>query len=330
MNILEQAKQVLEIEAEAILKLLPRLNSKFEAAINTILECKGRVIVTAIGKSGHIGRKIAATLASTGTPSLFMHPAEGLHGDLGMITAEDVVLVISNRGESEEIINILPVIKKLGVPIIAMTGDLQSSLAKNSKIVLDIGVEQEADPFNLVPTSSTTATLAMGDALAVVLLHKNEFKAKDFARLHPGGSIGREFLEINELMHSGEDNPVIDFRQTVRDALTAITEKQLGAVSVVDGEGKMMGIITDGDVRRLFQRADEFGGRVLSLPVVQIMQRNPIIVNTHTRCLEAVKLMEDNPKGKRVMVLPVVDENNQPVGMIHIHDLVRRGYSIGE
>ncbi|MDI6784459.1 MAG: KpsF/GutQ family sugar-phosphate isomerase [bacterium] len=330
MNILEQAKLVLQIEAEAISNLLPRLDAQFESAVNAILECKGRIIVTAIGKSGHIGRKIAATLASTGTPALFMHPAEGIHGDLGMITADDIVLAISNSGESEEIINILPVIKKIGASIIAMTGDLQSPLAKNSVIVLDIGVKQEADPFGLVPTSSTTATLAMGDALAIVLLHKKEFNAQDFALLHPGGSIGRELLEVSELMHTGDDNPVIDFRQTVRDALVEITEKKLGAVTVVDESGKLRGIITDGDVRRLFQRADEFGGRVLALPIAQIMQREPITVTPKTRCIEAVRIMEENPKGKPVMVLPVVDENGQPVGMIHMHDLVRKGYSVGE
>jgi arabinose-5-phosphate isomerase len=330
MDILEQAKQVLQIEAEAITNLLPQLNAQFESAVHVLLACKGRVIVTAIGKSGHIARKIAATLASTGTPSLFMHPAEGTHGDLGMITADDIVLAISNSGESEEIINILPVIKKIGAQLIAMTGNPESTLAKNSVIVLNIGVKQEADPFNLVPTSSTTATLAMGDALAVVLLHKKKFQAKDFAMLHPGGSIGRELMEVSELMHSGEDNPVIDFQHSVRDALVKITEKKLGAVTVVDAEGKLMGIITDGDVRRLFQRADEFGVPVLSLPIVQIMQRNPITVNPHTRCIDAVKFMEDNPKGKQVMVLPVVNETGQPVGMIHIHDLVRKGYSVGE
>lgn len=330
MNIIELAEQVLKIESEAILDLISRLNTQFEVAVNIIFECKGRVIVTAIGKSGHIGRKIAATLASTGTPALYMHPAEGYHGDLGMITANDVVLAISNSGESDEIINILPVIKKIGVPIIAMTGDPESALAKNSIVVLDISVKKEADPFNLVPTTSTTAMLALGDALAIVLLHKKEFKAKDFALLHPGGSIGRELLEVNEVMHTGDSNSVIDFRQTVRDALAEITEKKLGAVSVIDGEGKLLGIITDGDVRRLFQRADEFGGRVLSLPIVQVMQRNPITVSPHTRCINAVKLMEENPKGKRIMVLPVVDEHNQPVGMIHIHDLVLRGYSVGE
>lgn len=330
MNIIELAEQVLKTESEAILELLPRIDAQFEVAVNTILECRGRIIVTAIGKSGHIGRKIAATLASTGTPSLYMHPAEGYHGDLGMITANDIVLAISNSGESDEIINILPVIKKIGAPIIAMTGDPESALAKNSIVVLNIGVKKEADPFNLVPTASTTATLALGDALAVVLLHKKEFKAQDFALLHPGGSIGRELLEVKELMHTGETNAVIDFRQTVRDALAEITEKKLGAVCVVNGEGKLMGIITDGDVRRLFQRADEFGGRVLSLPITQVMQRNPITVTSHTRCIDAVKLMEANPKGKRIMVIPVIDENQAPIGMIHIHDLVLRGYSVGE
>jgi arabinose-5-phosphate isomerase len=330
MNIIELAEQVLKIESEAILDLLPRINAQFESAVNIILECRGRIIVTAIGKSGHIGRKIAATLASTGTPAVYMHPAEGYHGDLGMITANDIVLAISNSGESDEIINILPVIKKIGVPIIAMTGDSESALAKNSIAVLDISVKKEADPFNLVPTASTTATLALGDALAVVLLHKKEFNAQDFALLHPGGSIGRELLEVKELMHIEEANAIIDFRQTVRDALAEITEKKLGAVCVINGEGKLIGIITDGDVRRLFQRADEFGGRVLSLPIVQVMQRNPITVNPDTRCIDAVKLMENNPQGKRIMVLPVVDENQQPVGMIHIHDLVLRGYSVGE
>ncbi|MCX7918846.1 MAG: KpsF/GutQ family sugar-phosphate isomerase [bacterium] len=328
-NILDQAKKVLETESAAILNLIPKLNQQFESAIATILACKGRVIVTAIGKSGHIGRKIAATLASTGTPSFYLHPAEGEHGDLGMITSDDVVLAISNSGESDEIINILPVIKKIGVPIIAMTGAPDSTLAKNSNVVLDIGVEKEADPFNLVPTASTTATLALGDAIAVVLLHKKEFKEKDFALLHPGGSIGRELMEVSAVMHTGAENPVIHFRQTFREALDEITGKKLGAVSVVDDDSKLIGIITDGDVRRLFQRADEFQGQLLSLPISKIMQRDPIFVTPTTRCIEAVRIMEENPKGRRIMVLPVVNDCGQPVGMIHLHDLVRRGFSVG-
>lgn len=315
---LEQAKEVFQIEAQAILNLAKELNGEFIEAVETILHCQGRVIVTGMGKSGLVGRKIAATLASTGTPSFFLHPAEGIHGDLGMVTSGDVVLAISNSGETEEIINILPVLKRIGAMIIALTGKSDSTLAKNSEIFLNIGVNKEACPLGLAPTASTTATLAMGDALAVVLLKARNFQPEDFALFHPGGSLGRRLLlTVADLMHIGTDNPVVVIGKKVKEALFEITAKKLGAVSVIDKDGVLLGIVTDGDLRRHLEK-DE---KILEKEVSQIMTKSPKTISANKLAAQALKMMED----KSITVLPVVDQDQKAIGMIHLHDLLKAG-----
>lgn len=255
----EKAIETLQIEADAVKKLINHIDDEFETIVNAILACNGRVIVTGMGKSGHVGRKIAASLASTGTPSFFMHPAEAFHGDLGMVTANDMVLAISNSGESNEIVNILPIIKRIGAKIIAMSGRRESTLGKNADYYIDISVEREACPLGLAPTASTTATLAMGDALAIALLSSRNFTAQDFAVFHPGGALGRRLLlTVENVMHSGEDNPVISVHKTAKEALFLMTAKGLGATSVVDENGKFIGLVTDGDIRRMLARGAEF------------------------------------------------------------------------
>lgn len=315
---LDKAKEVLKIEAEAILKLRERLNEQFVQAVDTLLKCPGRVVVTGMGKSGHIGRKIAATLASTGTPTFFLHPAEGIHGDLGMVTEKDVVIAISNSGETEEVLSILPTLKRLGTTIIALTGKSQSSLAKNADVFLDIGVEKEACPLGLAPTASTTATLAMGDALAVVLLEARGFQPEDFALFHPGGALGRRLLlRVKDLMHSGEENPLVEQEKAVKEALFEMTRKKLGAVNVVDKAGSLVGILTDGDLRRQLEK----GEGLLDRKIKEVMTPNPKTISPEKLAAQALKLMQD----KSITVLPVVEENKILVGAIHLHDLLKAG-----
>lgn len=315
---LEKAQEVFRLEAQAILEIGKKIDKQFSQAIETILQCSGRVIVTGMGKSGLIGRKIAATLASTGTPSFFLHPAEGIHGDLGMVTGEDVVIAISNSGETEELINILPVLKRIGATIIALTGKAESTLAKNSEIFLDIGVTQEACPLGLAPTASTTATLAMGDALAVVLLQARNFQPEDFAIFHPGGTLGRRLLlTVKDLMHQGEENPLIYEEKTVKEALFVITAKKLGAVNVIDKEGKLVGILTDGDLRRHMEKDDQ----LLAKKVGEVMTKSPKTIIPTRLAAQSLKLMQD----KSITVLPVVDEESRLVGTLHLHDLLKAG-----
>jgi arabinose-5-phosphate isomerase len=319
-NILEQAKTVLTIEAEAVTALIPRINGQFSAAIDMIIACQGRVVVTGMGKSGIIGKKLNATLASTGTPSLFLHPAEGIHGDLGMVTASDIVIAISNSGETSELLAILPSIKRIGAPIIAFCGRDQSTLAKHADVVLDISVEKEACPLGLAPTASTTATLAMGDALAIALLSARKFRPEDFAVFHPGGALGRKLLlTVEAVMHQGEDNPLITLDKTVKEALFVITEKGLGATTVVDG-GRLVGLITDGDIRRGLEKGHEF----LDKPVASLMTKMPRTITPDRLAAEALRIMENN-KPRPVTVLPVVDKEFQAIGMIHLTDLLRQG-----
>ncbi|SDF72370.1 KpsF/GutQ family sugar-phosphate isomerase [Sporolituus thermophilus] len=319
--IIDQARQVLEAEAEAIRSLIPRINGEFTEAVKMILACKGRVIVTGMGKSGLIGKKIAATLASTGTPAFFLHPAEGIHGDLGMVTSEDIVLAISNSGETNEIIGILPSIRRIGARIIAMTGRPASTLGKNSDLVLDVAVEKEACPLGLAPTASTTATLALGDALAVALLSERKFTPEDFAIFHPGGSLGRKLLlTVENVMHSGDDNPVVTQDKTVKEALFVITAKGLGATSVVDEDGRLLGIITDGDIRRGLEKGHDF----LDKPVTALMTRTPRTITKDKLAAQALNMMEKN-KPRPITVLPVVDETYRAIGMIHLTDLLRQG-----
>lgn len=318
---LEQAKTVLQIEAQAILDLLPRIDENFSAAIQMILDSKGRVVVTGMGKSGIIGRKISATLASTGTPSFFLHPAEGIHGDLGMVTKEDVVLALSNSGETAELLGVLPSIRRIGANIIAMSGNAQSTLAKNADVFLDAGVQQEACPLGLTPTASTTATLALGDALAVTLLSRKNFTKSDFAIFHPGGSLGRKLLlKVEDLMHTGEDTPVVLENTTVQEALFVITSKGLGATMVVDDQNRMLGLLTDGDIRRGLSRGYDF----LAKPVTELMTKAPKYIHREKLAAQALHIMENN-KPRPITVLPVLDADKKAVGLLHMTDLVRKG-----
>ena len=309
------------MEAEAILELVPRVDANFAAAVSLILECPGRTVITGMGKSGIIGRKMAATFASTGTPSFYLHPAEGIHGDLGMVTADDVVIALSNSGETGEILNILPSLRRIGAKIIAMVGNANSTLAKNSDVVLDVGVEKEACPLGLAPTSSTTAALAYGDAIALALLQKRNFTASQFAVFHPGGSLGRKLLlTVGNIMHKGEENPLVSAETTVQEALFVITDKGLGAVSVVDEEGKMLGVLTDGDIRRGLSKGVDF----LQRSVADLMTKAPKYITADKLAAQALHLMESN-QPKPITVLPVLDENKVVIGLLHMTDLVRQG-----
>jgi arabinose-5-phosphate isomerase len=273
-----------------------------------------------MGKSGIIGKKISSTLSSTGTPSFFVHPAEGLHGDLGIIVNDDVVILISNSGETEEILKIMPLLKKRGISIISLTGNPKSTLALHSDFTIDVGVEKEACPLNAAPTASTTSTLAMGDAFAVCLLSLKGFSEKDFAKLHPGGSLGKKFfLTVDDIMHSGDSNALIEGSAGVKEAIIEISKKGLGAVNVIDGAGVLKGIITDGDLRRAFEKDDN----PLSLKAKDIMTKSPVTIRNGELALKAVHLMEDRPN--QIMVLPVVDEKLKPVGLVRLHDVVKKG-----
>ncbi len=316
-----KAVETLNIEADAVRNLTKRIDDEFEAAARCILDCKARVVVTGMGKSGHIGKKIAATLASTGTPSFFMHPAEAFHGDLGMVTENDVVIAISNSGESNEVVNILPVIRRIGATIVAMCGRRDSQLGKYSDYFLDISVEREACPLGLAPTASTTATLAMGDALAMSLMEARNFTSQDFAMFHPGGALGRKLLlTVKDVMHTGEDNPIIGCGKTVQDALFVMTEKGLGAVSVTDASGKMVGIITDGIIRRALRKDYNF----LDEAVENIMFTEPVTISENKLAATALSVMEKH-KPRPITVLPVVDAAKNPVGIVHLTDLLRQG-----
>jgi arabinose-5-phosphate isomerase len=320
--LIETARKTLKVEAEAILSLMDRVDESFEKAVEAVFACKGRVVVTGIGKSGIIARKIASTLASTGTPAFFVHPAEGVHGDLGMIVREDLILALSNSGETEELATILPLIKRQGNCLIAMTGQLTSSLAKRSDIVLDVGVQQEACPLGMVPTASTTAALAMGDALAVALLNKRGFQAEDFALFHPGGSLGKRLLlKVSDLMHVEDEIPKVKEEDLMKEAICEISAKKLGVTSVVDKEGILKGIITDGDLRRFFEK--EMGGRgdPLSMKAGEVMSPGVKTIEADALAARAVQIMERHS----ITSLIIVDERREPVGVIHLHDLLKAG-----
>ena len=317
----ERATETLKIEADAVLKLIPRIDDEFERAVKHILSCKGRTIVTGMGKSGHVGRKIAASLASTGTPSFFVHPAEAFHGDLGMVTEHDVVIAISNSGETNEVINIVPIIRRIGASLIALCGRRECSLGKNADFFIDCGVEKEADPMNLAPTASTTATLAMGDAITVALLSARNFTAQDFAVFHPGGSLGRRLLlTVENVMHTGENNPIIHYSRTAKEALFMMTDKGLGATSVVDDDGKFIGLVTDGDIRRSLAKGSEF----LDASVEELMTRSPQTITKDKLAASALSMMEKH-QPRPITVLPVISEDNEPIGIIHLTDLLRQG-----
>lgn len=320
MDKLESARKVLQIEADAVLALIPRLDQDFCQAIEAILACQGRVIVSGMGKSGLICQKIAATMASTGTPAFFLHPAEGIHGDLGMMTRQDLVLAVSNSGETEELCRILPVVKRMGLPLIGMAGKPNSTLAQAADIFLDISVLAEACPLGLAPTASTTATLAMGDALAVVLLEERGFKAEDFALFHPGGALGKRLLlRVEDLMHRGDAIPRVDARTPLREALFEITAKHLGVTAVINDCGEIIGVFTDGDLRRVM----ETGLESLHQPIEQVMSRNPKRVLQRNLAAKALQIME---KYAITSLFVFSDEGQRvPVGIVHLHDLLKAG-----
>jgi arabinose-5-phosphate isomerase len=311
-------RRVLEIERDAVAGLLPRIDAAFAQACAVMMGCSGRVVVTGMGKSGHIGNKIAATLASTGTPSFFVHPGEASHGDLGMITRQDVVLAISNSGETAEVLTILPLIKRMGAPLIAMTGKPGSTLALSAEVHLDVSVPQEACPHNLAPTASTTATLAMGDALAVALLEARGFTQEDFALSHPGGTLGRRLLlKISDLMHPGTRVPRVGPEATLSEALLEMTRKGLGMTAIVDAQGRALGIFTDGDLRRVI----DHGLDVRSLRIAEVMTKGGKSVGAEQLAVEAVNLMDRH----KITVLTVQDAEHRVLGVIHMHDLLRAG-----
>lgn len=314
----QMGRKVLEIERDALTALLPRIDADFARACQIMLACTGRVVVTGMGKSGHIGSKIAATLASTGTPSFFVHPGEASHGDLGMITKQDVVVAMSNSGETAEVVTILPLIKRMGVPLIAMTGKPSSTLAKTADVHLDVSVAQEACPHNLAPTSSTTATLAMGDALAVALLEARGFTPEDFAMSHPGGSLGRKLLlKISDLMHKGERLPKVGPDATLSTALLEMTRKGLGITAVVSADQSVLGVYTDGDLRRTL----EAGIDVRTATIADVMTKGGKTAQADWLAAQAVQLMEKH----KITVLLVVDDHSKLIGAIHMQDLLRAG-----
>lgn len=319
---IEQAKRVLRIEADAVAALIDRIDATFEQAVDMVLDSKGRVVVTGMGKSGQIGKKIAATLASTGTPALFLHPAEGVHGDLGMVMRGDVVIALSNSGETEEIARMLPSLKRLGIQIIALTGNKESTLAKNSDVVLDVGVKEEACPLGLAPTASTTAALAMGDALAVALLDKRGFRPEDFACFHPGGALGKRLLlRVRDLMHIGNDIPTVSEETLIKDAIFEISSKKMGVTAVLDAAGKLVGVVSDGDLRRWMEKTEKTGENLLNKKAGEIMTRNPKVANKDSLAAEAVAIMEKNS----ITCLIVADAQKKPEGVIHLHDLLKAG-----
>jgi len=315
-HVLALAQDTLRTEAQAVLDMAQRLDEHFVLAVHALLQCSGRVVVSGMGKSGHVGRKIAATLASTGTPSFFMHPAEASHGDLGMITPQDVVLAISNSGESEELTAILPLIKRMGVPLIAMTGKLQSTLARHADMLLNTAVDKEACPHNLAPTASTTAQLAMGDALAVAVLDARGFDAEDFARSHPGGALGRKLLTlVSDVMRPRDLAPRVRSTATLADVMREISAKGLGATAIVNEQDQPIGIFTDGDLRRLIEK----GAQLQSLTAQDVMHPNPRHIAPTALAVEAAALMEAH----RINSILVVDAQGALIGALNNHDLMR-------
>lgn len=316
-KLISRAREVLAIESAAVAALQSHIEDQFVAACRLIYECQGRVVVTGMGKSGHIGDKIAATLASTGTPAFFLHAAEASHGDIGMITNSDVLLALSNSGETEELIALLPVIKRMRVGLIAVTGKPQSTLARAADVVLDVSVPKEACPLNLAPTASTTATLAMGDALAVALLDARGFTEEDFARSHPGGSLGRRLLlHVENVMRTGEQLPMVDPTTSLRDGLLEMSRKGLGMTTIVDAQRRVIGIFTDGDLRRILDKNFD-----PALPMSAVMTPRPKTIRPRMLAAEAVHIMETS----RITALPVVDDAGTLVGALNVHDLFRAG-----
>jgi arabinose-5-phosphate isomerase len=314
----ELGRAVIKTEAEMISKLADRINADFARACQFLLDCTGRIVVIGVGKSGHISKKIAATLASTGSPAFFIHPSEAKHGDIGMITRSDVIIAISYSGESEEMIALLPHIKRLGVPLIALSGKPHSTLAKAATINLDVSVEKEACPLGLAPTSSTTAALVMGDALAMALLDKRGFTEDDFALSHPGGTLGRRLLlRVNEIMHHSDSIPIVKQSASLKEALVEMTHKKLGMTTVIDDAGKLTGIFTDGDVRRALDRNTD----IHATAVQDVMTKSPKTIKHDMLAAEALNLMETH----KITALVITNVDHQPDGILHIHDILRAG-----
>jgi arabinose-5-phosphate isomerase len=314
---INSAREVLRIESEAVAKLSQRVGRDFARAVELILQCTGRVIITGIGKSGIVGKKIAATLTSTGTSTIFLHPAEGVHGDLGMVLKNDLVICISKSGDTDEITKLIPMFKKIGVPIITMTGNLRSALAQRSDVVLDVGVDEEACPHDLAPTASTTATMAMGDALAVALLKRRNFKSEDFAFLHPGGSLGKKLIKIEELMFSGEHLPRISMHAGLQEIIREMTRKRFGCACVTDDNGVLKGIITDGDLRRRLQDP----GGLMNVLASQVMNPQVKVIKAGSQASKALDLMKQH----NIMQVVVIDDAYKAVGIVHLHDILEAG-----
>jgi arabinose-5-phosphate isomerase len=314
----EIAKRVLRIERDALSSLINRIDPNFERVINVIYGIKGRVIVTGMGKPGFIAQKISATLSSTGTPSLYLHPAEALHGDLGRVTKDDLILALSNSGETEEVVKFLPIVRKIGAKLVAMVGNTGSTLARNADYIIDTSVKREACSLGLAPTTSTTAMLAMGDALAVALLDKKGFKAKDFALFHPGGILGKRLiLKVEDIMRKGRDNPIVNENYTVKRVLLAITKARAGSASVVDAKGKLTGIFTDGDLRRHLELQPD----LINKKVKDFMTKNPTAIKKDRLAAEAFDLI----RSKKIDEVPVVDDKKRPIGLLDVQDLLKAG-----
>ncbi len=330
MDYIASAKRVIELEAEAVAGLTSVLNGSFQRAVELILGVKGRVVVTGMGKAGHVARKVAATFASTGTPALFMHPAEGIHGDLGMMTADDVALAFSHKGQTEEVLRIIPYLKHVGVPLIAVTSNPDSELARHAEVTLALAIRREACPLGLAPTASTTAMLALGDTLAMVLLEARGFKAEEFAMYHPGGSLGRRLLtKVGDLMHTGDENPVVRLDAPLREAVLVMTRTKMAATSVVDDDGKLVGVFVDGDLRRCLMsgpidmdiRVGDLLGSRAKFARPDMVQTGPKFATADMMAVEALQILRDY----KIIELPVLDQNRKPIGMVHLHDITRAG-----
>lgn len=318
MNFCTLGLAVIETEAQAVFELTQRIDARFEKACELLLACKGRIVVTGMGKSGHIANKLAATLSSTGSPSFFMHPGEASHGDLGMITRQDTVIAISHSGNTVEIVTLLPLLKRLEVPLITLTGNTESILAKSADVNLDVSIKQEACPLGLAPTTSTTVSLVMGDALAIALLQARGFSAEDFALSHPGGSLGKKLLlRIDELFHTGEQLPIISEKATISEALIEVTDKKLGMTCVVNNQGYLVGVYTDGDIRRTLTRQYDINTTQLS----EVMTQNCRTIQTGMLAAEALAIMQKHS----ITSLVVTDQENRPHAVLHLHDLLRAG-----
>ena len=317
-DFIQSGQRTIQMETDAVKELSSRIGLSFVTACETILSCRGRVVVIGMGKSGHIGNKIAATLASTGTPAFFVHPGEASHGDLGMITKGDVVVAISNSGNTSEIVTLIPLIVRLGIPLISMTGDDQSQLAKAACANLDVSVSSEACPLNLAPTTSTTVTLVMGDALAIALLEARGFTAKDFAFSHPGGALGRKLLlRVRDIMHKGDEMPSVMADQPLQTALMEMTQKGFGMTTIMSREGKLIGIFTDGDLRRIF----DLSINIATTPISDVMSVSPKTIHQDMLAAEALTIMENST----ITALVAEDDNHNPTGVVHLHDILRAG-----